>query len=302
MKKSEVLAVLAAPSQKAARFNALLPCLGAGKSRGSFAFYNRAGYSKSNLSSLEYDVMKMYGIKARDVSAFAKANSGKKGTEVITLDPGQQKAADQAKVFQEAPEEVKKTVKLRERYPFLNDRNCPEKLHTLVGLNGTAYNAVVEARKELFTKVVAAEEAEGDPETVGLTNEEIFEIAIQAVKDFELNIEGQEELDYYRDNGEILGKHPIFIDEVLQKKVNSYKPGKLSSQYTNLKGYVNREAKKLEKDMEDDKRLAILGKLEQWEKEIRLIEVRLEVPAEKAFVSKIPAQDAATGSDSTEEE
>lgn len=185
-------------------------------------------------------------------------------------------------VFELAPEEVKKDVKLRERYPFLNEEETPEEFYTLVGINGRAYFQLIAAREELFQKVVTSDKSE--PETVPMTNEEIFELAAKAVENFELNIQGQEELDYYQEHKEVLGQHPIFEDYMLQKKVADYKEKDLSKRRGLLKNYIGRESKKLP-DMEEKKKAEVIKKIKAWEKELELVEARLELPKEERYQS-----------------
>ena len=185
-------------------------------------------------------------------------------------------------VFEIAPEEVKKDVKLRERYPFLNEEETPEEFYTLVGINGRAYFQMIAAREELFQKVVTADGAE--PETVPMTKEEIFALASKAVENFELNIQGQEELDYYQEHKEVLGQHPIFEEYMLQKKVADYKEKDLSKRRGLLKNYIGRESKKLP-DMEEKKKAEVIKKIKALEKELELVEVRLELPNEERYQS-----------------
>ena len=185
-------------------------------------------------------------------------------------------------VFEIAPEEVKKDVKLRERYPFLNEEETPEEFYTLVGINGRAYFQMIAAREELFQKVVTADGAE--PETVPMTKEEIFSLAAKAVENFELNIQGQEELDYYQEHKEVLGQHPIFEDYMLQKKVAEYKEKDLSKRRGLLKNYIGRESKKLP-EMEEKKKAEVIKKIKAWEKELELVEARLELPNEERYQS-----------------
>lgn len=196
-----------------------------------------------------------------------------------------QKSADgvtKETVFELAPEEVKKDVKLRERYPFLNEEETPEEFYTLVGINGRAYFHMIAAREELFQKVVTSDGSE--PETVPMTNEEIFELAAKAVENFELNIQGQEELDYYQEHKEVLGQHPIFEDYMLQKKVADYKEKDLSKRRGLLKNYIGRESKKLP-EMEEKKKAEVIKKIKAWEKELELVEDRLELPKEERYQS-----------------
>lgn len=304
MTKDMVIAILLAVTVKARRFNALLPALGE-SNPANFSHYNRVGYSASSLKTLEYDVKKAWNVSAKDLrdakSAFAKAHAKEEtitqtdDTGTGTDDSGQKVAKNgtevsknetQAEVFELASEEVKKEIKLRERYPFLNAPDTPhiEKFYALVGINGTAYHQVLEARKELFVKVVPSEEAGGDPESVTMTNEEIFELAKKAVENFELNIEGVEELDHYQAEKEILGNHDIFREVAMKRKVDAMKIANLAKRNGLIKGYINKNIAKME-GMEDT--TATVKKIRDWELELKFVQERLEVPQEDRYVSKL---------------
>lgn len=163
----------------------------------------------------------------------------------------------------EAPEDVKTSWKLRDEYPFLNDDNCPDKLHTLVGKMITAHVKYEEGREVLK----AAKEA---------SNEEIYELAAPIIENFELNKEIKEELDHYKEHGEILGNHPIFEEDMLQKKVEGYKATELSQKRGNLRSYITKNNPKLEAAKDAESKAAIQKKLDDWQAEIDLIEKRLD--------------------------
>lgn len=343
MTKDEAVKKLQKETKRGIRFNDLLPLLGGMKAPQQHRYYNRAGYSVTNLKSLEYDIKQVYGISNADLRTVSKpaAQKTEQNTEdpeadknpeetnpsgdtnpELDIDKGGQKVSGSGTedpktetkdaesdqkvsqndtevsktetkdgdsvtketVFELAPEEVKKDIKLRERYPFLNEEDTPKEFYTLVGINGRAYFHMIAAREELFEKVVTADGAE--PETVPMTKEEIFALAAKAVENFELNIEGEEELEYYKENKEVLGKHPIFEDYMLNKKVNDYKATYLATRRGNLKNYIGRESKKLE-GMEAADKAASVSKIRSWEKELALVEERMEMPAADRYQSAI---------------
>lgn len=281
MSKDKALEVLTSDLKKSMRFNALLPLLGNAINPPLFRHYNKTGYSAPNLRGLEYDVKKAYGIKSKDLKSYKKPK-----LEVVkadTLPEGDNAPLDEAQIielFKTSDDAVKKEVKLRERYPFLNAPDCNPKFYTLVGLNGTAYNEMVLARKELMEQVF------GDTPT--LTEEALFALAAKAVENFEMNVIGNEELDYFKEHGEILGNHPIFEEEVLQRKVNSFSESTLASKLTNLKNYIGKNLKKLA-DQDASAKAKTIATIRKWEQELQLVEERLKMPTEKRYVSKLPA-------------
>ena len=316
MTKKDAIKLLQKDTKRGLRFNELLPLLGGMKAPQQHRYYNRAGFSATNLKSLEYDIKQVYGISNADLRSVSKPAEVK--TDQITEDPDAnmnpddtnltgdsktgtedsqsetndsetvQKTDDSVTketVFELAPEEVKKDIKLRERYPFLNEEETPEEFYTLVGINGRAYFQILSAREELFKKLIPSGD-DTPPVEEPMSKEEIFELAKKAVENFELNIQGEEELEYYKENKEVLGNHPIFEDYMLNKKVNDYKATYLATRRGNLKNYIGRESKKLE-GMEAADKAASVTKIRTWEKELALVEERMEMPAADRYQSVI---------------
>lgn len=95
--------------------------------------------------------------------------------------------------YAEAPEPVKKMIRFRERYPFLNSEDCPDILKILVADMFTAYGKYREAHARLAADNSAdAIAAADDCRTV--------------VEEYLKNREIWDELNYYKENGKILGK------------------------------------------------------------------------------------------------
>jgi hypothetical protein len=182
------------------------------------------------------------------------------GIKQAAVDAG---LAEATKVAEAATDEVKSGWKLREEYPFLGDEDCPDKIKILVNDMITAHENYVEGRQSL------RELKESDPQLLD-------ELTAKTVENFELNKEIKAELDYYKEHKEILGNHPIFAEEMLQKKVDSYKDVELASKLANLRSYVSKDKKKLESAKDEASKNAIQAKLDEWQAEIDLIEKRLD--------------------------
>lgn len=88
---------------------------------------------------------------------------------------------------------LQKMINFRKRFPFLNDPKCPDVLKVLVADMFTAYGKYRDAHQQL-TRVPDDKMAPELTETV--INNFLEDRAIMA------------ELEYYRDNGQLLGKHP----------------------------------------------------------------------------------------------
>ncbi len=197
-------------------------------------------------------------IKKKDLKTFI--------TQFIPKKPTAEELADMnVFVFKDAPEDVKQGIKLREEYPFLAEEDCPDEFKILVADKFTALDKFVENRQELKALVAT-----------GATNEDLFEIAKKTVGDYELNLDIKEELNYYKDHKEVLGKHPIFAERMLKEKVNGLSPVDLSKRQKNLRSYVSRDEKAFNKMEEGDAKLAFGQKIEDWKKELHLVDARLE--------------------------
>lgn len=99
--------------------------------------------------------------------------------------------------YAETPEPVRKMIRFREKYPFLNSPDCPDVLKVLVADMFTSYDNYKSAHARL--QVLADDEAAAavaDCEKV--------------VTEYLKNREIWDELEYYRENGAILGKAAKF--------------------------------------------------------------------------------------------
>jgi len=168
-------------------------------------------------------------------------------------------------IFKDAPEEAKQGIKLRDEFPFLSETDCPDEFKILVADKFTAYYKFVDGRKELKVLIAA-----------GATNEDIFEIAKETVANFELNLDCYDELEYYKEHQQILGKHPIFADHMLKEKVATMSTMELTKRQKNLRTYVSKDEKAFKKMEEGDAKLAFGQKIVGWNKELQLVDARLE--------------------------
>lgn len=98
------------------------------------------------------------------------------------------------KRYKAAPETVTKMIRFREKFTFLNSSDCPDILKILVSDMFTAYGkykeafACLEATPDDVSSLSTAQEAQA------------------VVENFIANREMWDELEYYRENGKILGK------------------------------------------------------------------------------------------------
>ncbi len=166
--------------------------------------------------------------------------------------------------FNESPEAVKTSIKLRDEFPFLKEDDCPNQFKILVADKFTAYDNYIEARAEVRSMIEA-----------GASNNEIFEIAKKAVENFELNLEIYDELNYYKEHGEVLGKHPIFEDLMLQQSVDNLSQLDLGKRQKTLRANISRDTTKMNKMEAGDKKDAFSEKLDKRKKELELVDARI---------------------------
>lgn len=99
--------------------------------------------------------------------------------------------------YAETPEPVRKMIRFREKYPFLNSPDCPDVLKVLVADMFTSYDNYKSAHARL--QVLA------DDETAAAVAD-----CEKVVTEYLKNREIWDELEYYRENGAILGKAAKF--------------------------------------------------------------------------------------------
>jgi hypothetical protein len=166
--------------------------------------------------------------------------------------------------YREIPELQKKVIRFREQYPFLKDANCPDELKVMVADMFTAYDNYKEAYKLLSPE---------NPEADNL------EIAKAVVENYLDNREMWKELDYYKENNELLGEHPLFARIKRQNELKAVPDVELMQLRNNARGNVTKTRKKLEK-AKTDKVDADIAKysasFESWTYEEFLVSTEIE--------------------------
>lgn len=252
------------------------------KSLSAERFYNKAGYSPTNLDALQYDLKKLFAITAVQIRNFTsdkkevpKVDDKIAAAENTNISTG--KTSED--VFTTAPDEVKEAVKLRDEFPFLKEANCPDELLILVGKKFNHYDAYVKAHKDLL--VVVAQDAQGGDVGVALSPEQITNLALSAVENFQVNQDIYDELNYYKENKKVLGKHPIFIERKLKEGIDALTVEKATKRISNLENYIRRDNKKLEKATMADEKEKYTQKVKSWEIELSLIKTKFGFTDEK---------------------
>jgi len=127
------------------------------------------------------------------------------------------------------PKEVKASIKLREQFPFLRDADCPDPLKLLVNDLITSYEKFKENQPRLHEN---------------LSDASAEELADVVLRDYVSNKMAWSELEYYKENGKVLGEHPIF--EVIKEKeeISALKTDDLAKKIKNLENNISRNKNK----------------------------------------------------------
>lgn len=142
----------------------------------------------------------------------------------------------QAPVTTQAPlpvvEEVQqRTIRFRERFPFLNQEECPDVLKVLVADMFTAYGRYVEAHARLRQL----------PDTTA-----DVDTTREVVEQFLADRECMAELEHYRDNGQLLGQHPKVRVWMEQQQINGMTDVELLKELKNATANVSKARAKME--------------------------------------------------------
>lgn len=154
--------------------------------------------------------------------------------------------------YAEAPEPVRKMIRFREKYPFLNAPDCPDVLKILVADMFSAYGEYKAAHARLQNL------GDADADTAAADCEKV-------VTEYLKNREIREELDYYREHGSILGKAARIREAQAVEDITALSDVELISKLQSASVQESKQRKKVaaaaEKGIEDAKAAA---SLEYW--------------------------------------
>lgn len=134
--------------------------------------------------------------------------------------------------YEKAPEPVRKMIRFRERFPFLSSPDCPDVLKVLVNDMFTAYGEYKAAHARL--------QALGDADSATAAQD-----CEKVVTEYLKNREIWEELEYYRDNGAILGKAAKFREMREAEDLSKLPDVDLMSQLSSAQVQESKQKKKV---------------------------------------------------------
>ena len=164
----------------------------------------------------------------------------------------------------EVPETVKKTIRFREEFPFLNEKDCPDEFKILVSDMFSAYDLYRESHAMLA-------ETPGD-----VASEETYRWAKTAVENYLDNREMWEELEYYRDNHKILGKAKIMQELSEKSELKSLSDLELVKLLGNAKSNISKGKKDIDKAESGEKKAKAQEKIDKWTNKKDMLEKEIE--------------------------
>lgn len=206
--------------------------------------FNVQGESKTNLEILHYQLWKLTGLPEKEfndimMQPVIKSQKSNDKTQPDT-EPVEATTTEQKTVS--VTEAVK--FKLREEFPFLADKSCPDAFKILVADMMTAHDNYVKAHEDLFN----------------ITNEqEAFYAADKLINYYLDNQAIWKELNHYKATGNILGKHPYFEYQNRQKDLTAKSVPDLMIMLRNIEHSIWRVTKK----MKDDPKPELVAKREK---------------------------------------
>ena len=268
------------PEEKTEQFNKAFQLLRDTPSipEGKIRTINAQGYSERALEFLLYDLAKAYSITDQEKYDIpveedekvtpmnpAAAEGGDAGSDDGDVDPNVLKVVG-AEIESDAP------VKLREEFTFLNDADCPNELKILVSDKMTAYAQYI-AGKE---KLLSIEKGE-----LEVTDAEKETLAAQVTAAFEENQAIYDELNHYKAEKELLGKHQLFSQLQLTREVAAMSQEQLMSFNKSSAKYFSDNNTQLEKaraDKDDAKTEKIEARIEVRNQKLALVNKALGLP------------------------
>jgi len=164
---------------------------------------------EKGLATLVCEFANKIKVSSKEIFTLIEARQLANDIVITSVDSPQQKAREKENV------QKKKTIKLREEFPFLGKKDCPEEFAILVNKMLTAYDDYRSGRDKLY---------ELDKNNLN----ECYQGARGVLDAYILNREIWEELNYYKIHRTILGKLPEFKARGIREKYGSMSTVNLS--------------------------------------------------------------------------
>ena len=159
------------------------------------------------------------------------------------------------------PPAVKQSIKLREQFPFLKEKACPDILKVLVNDLISSYDNYKKGHAKLFD---------------AMTREEEAAIAEGVVLEFISNKEAFAELEQYGNTGELLGKHPAFRVGEIKEELATLNGADLNKKYNALRKNISTNQKRADEATEADQKSKYNEVVEDYTWQLEFVKELLE--------------------------
>ena len=210
---------------------------------------NMAGFTEDGLQNLLYDLKQLHKISDVEVKNYNKeVLDTTEETTTEAIEKTSTNSNEEIKTV-ETIETVDESKSIREEYPFLNDKDCPEELLIVVGKKIAAWKRY----QELHAKIQNFD-VEKDGEQA------LTELTAQATAEFEDNQALDAELKHYAENKVVLAAHPSLVEFRIKKEVEAMSNDELHKFIQSSKTFFSRVPKDLEKFKDDAVKIAEIKK------------------------------------------
>ncbi len=210
---------------------------------------NMAGFTEDGLQNLLYDLKQLHQISDVEVKNYNKEELDP--TEETTTEAIEKTSTNSNEEIKtvETIETVDESKSIREEYPFLNDKDCPEELLIVVGKKIAAWK-----RYQELHAMIQNFDVEKDGE------QSLTELTAQATAEYEDNQSLDLELKHYAEKKEVLAAHPSLVEFRIKKEVEAMSNDELHKFVQSSKTFFSRVPKDLEKFKDDAEKIADIKK------------------------------------------
>ena len=158
---------------------------------------------------------------------------------------------------------------LREEFPFLGEKDCPDEFKVMVADMITSHRNYVDGHERLYY-------------VADKSNEECYAAAEKVVENYLNNRAIWEELEYYQKSGKILGKHRAFDRLRRREEIENMSAPELMKLYRTLPRNIA-HAKKMIQDAKDSEGTKDrMDRIKKSEEELKMVKRMMEVESKKS--------------------
>ena len=260
-KRTEAIQLLASNQDEKVKYQALI------------ALYNDA--PKKNTSFLKRIQNTLYTPKEYESLVYHVQQAFEpkiKGTEICNA-VGQEPAmstegVDEKSDFELSPEQKEEKaneIKLREEFPRLKEGKTPDKIFIAIGRKLDAFKLLEAINLDLHSwSDKPLEEQEANKEVLS-------QLGAKAVEVAEENESLYQELKHWNETGDVLGKHPLFWAEAIEKEVEKMTTAQLAKEPENARKWLSTAKSNLEKETDEAKKEDMAKKITKREYKLQLV-------------------------------